>query len=132
MSETRSIIFFDGYCNLCNGAVQFILPRDIQSYFYLAPLSGSTASDLLKKYPLPEQPDSILLWENNQWFAKSSAALRIAKHLKGWRWVYAFRVIPTPLRDFFYDLIARSRFSIWGRSESCYLPRPEWTSRFLS
>lgn len=131
MTEEKTILFFDGYCNLCSGAVQFILPRDMKGALFLAPLSGSTASDLLKKHPLVDRPDSLLLWKDQQWHIKSTAALMVARYLNGWRWAWSLRFVPRFIRDGVYDLVARSRFSIWGKRDSCYLPRPEWTERFL-
>ncbi|MCE2497149.1 MAG: DUF393 domain-containing protein [Flavobacteriales bacterium] len=131
MIERRSILFIDGYCNLCSGAVQFILPRDQHGRFHLAPLSGTTADELLKEHPLENQPDSLLLWEEGAWHTKSTAALRVARKLRGWKWAWSLRYIPRFIRDGMYDLVARSRFTLWGKRDSCYLPRPEWTSRFL-
>ncbi len=126
-----SIVFFDGYCNLCSQSVQFILPRDPGGYFRIAPLDGSTAKENLIQHPLPHRPDSLLLWEEGQWWIKSSAALRIARRLKGWSWAWAFRFVPLFIRDSVYDVVARNRFRIWGKRENCYLPRPEWKHRFL-
>ncbi|QTN38844.1 DUF393 domain-containing protein [Cryomorphaceae bacterium] len=127
----RSIVFFDGYCNLCSHSVQFILPRDPEGYFRIAPLDGSTAKEKIARHPLPHRPDSLLLWEEGQWWVKSSAALRIARRIKGWNWAWIFRFVPPFIRDAIYDLIARNRFRIWGKRETCYLPRPEWQQRFL-
>ncbi len=131
MTEDGAILFFDGYCTLCSGVVQFILPRDHQGYFKLGPLHGETAKQWLRAHPLPDQPDSLLLWEDQQWHVKSAAALRVTRHLPGWRWAWSLRFIPRGIRDLIYVLVARSRYSIFGKNDACYLPRPEWADRFV-
>ncbi len=128
----KSLILFDGYCNLCNGAVQFVLKRDKKRQFYFASLSWEVAEQLLEKYPEFKLVDSILLFENNKLRAKSSAALKIAPHLGGLWWMTGiFWVVPKFVRDGIYNWIARNRYKWFGKKEACMMPTPELKSRFL-
>ena len=130
MTNQYSIIFFDGYCNLCSGAVQFILPRDREGYFWLAPLSGITA----EKHLTTEQRTngkSLIVMDQGVLYTKSDAAFCIAAHLKNWRWIRMFRILPKGVRDLIYDSIARNRYRIFGKRTTCFLPKTEWNERFL-
>lgn len=127
----RPIVFFDGECNLCNGTVQFILDRDGAGRFLFAPLQSGAASELLGEKAGTESSTMILL-ENGRLYERSSAALRIARHLGGlWPLAYALMVIPRPLRDMVYNFVARNRYRWFGKAEQCRLITPEVRERFL-
>lgn len=131
MQHPPAIIFFDGHCHLCCGSVQFILRRDPRGYFHYAPIDGLTAQQLLKKTNAP-LPDSIVLYENGKIYTRSTAALRVARTLGGaWPLLYVFMLIPAPLRNACYNVIATNRYKWFGRSETCWTPKPEWKERFL-
>jgi predicted DCC family thiol-disulfide oxidoreductase YuxK len=129
-NKNQRVIFFDGYCNLCNGAVQWIIAKDRQELFEFAPINSQFAIDNLPQQLLTNV-DSIVLLDGSDIYVKSSAALQIAKllplpiHL-----LSVFRVIPPTLRDGIYDLIAKYRYRIWGQRDSCMIPTPELKSRF--
>ena len=126
------VILFDGVCNLCNGAVQFIIRHDKKKLFHFAPLQGPTATTLLKNRLHPENAESIVLVENATFYFKSTAALRIARKLKGWPvLLYGFIIVPPFIRDRVYDLIARKRYAWFGKQDSCMIPTPELMNRFL-
>ena len=127
------VIFFDGVCNLCNAAVQFILKHDKAGRFKLAALQSAAAAELLESHRLEtDAVDSILLLENGKVYTRSTAALRIARRLSGgWRFLYIFIMVPAFLRDFVYKLIARNRYRIWGARDSCMVPGPGVQDRFL-
>lgn len=129
----HAIIFFDGLCNLCNASVQFVIKRDPKDYFRFSALQDEASEQYLGAFNIPVAgSDSILLLENGQLYSHSTAALRISRRLSGlWPLLYAFIVIPVPLRDFFYKLISRYRYRIWGRRESCILPSPDLKAKFL-
>lgn len=132
MQTEPAIIFFDGHCHLCCGSVQFILPRDPKSHFQYAPIDGTTAKDLFAQWNNTSIPDSIVLFENGKFYTRSTAALRVAKKLSGaWPLLYTLVVIPAPIRDWVYNIVARNRYKWFGRSESCWMPKPEWKGRFL-
>jgi predicted DCC family thiol-disulfide oxidoreductase YuxK len=130
MSEP-AFIFFDGHCHLCCGSVQFILQRDPTGYFHYAPIDGTTANQLFAEWKIDSKPDSIVLYENGKYYTRSTAALRVARKLSGgWPLLYVFIIIPAPLRDWVYNIIARNRYNWFGRSETCWMPKPEWKERF--
>lgn len=127
------IILFDGVCNLCNGIVQFIIRRDPKGKFIFASLQSETGLKLLEKFGLPsDEFDSIVLIRGEQFFIKSDAGILVLKELGGlWQLLYAFRFLPLSFRNFIYDLIARSRYRMFGKSDSCMIPTPELKARFL-
>lgn len=129
----HKIILFDGVCNLCNSSVTFIIKRDKNDVFRFAALQETTGMSLLKKHHIDTaKTDSIILIEQNKAYTKSTAALRIAKNLSGaYPLLYAFIIVPRPIRNWVYDYIARNRYSWYGKKESCMIPTPELRSKFL-
>lgn len=128
----KSIILFDGECNFCDKSVQFILKRDPNGYFHFASLQSDIGKQLLKEFNVPNNINSLVLIENNQYYIKSSAALRICKKLKGvWKIFYVFVIVPKPLRDYFYSIVAKNRYKWFGKKNECMLPSPEVRKRFL-
>ena len=128
-----SVILFDGVCNLCNGAVQFVITRDRSARFRFAALQSAAAAPLLgaagSHQPLP---DSIVLVEDGRVWTRSTAALRIARGLRfPWSTAYALIAIPRPVRDWVYDLVARNRYGWFGRRDTCMVPTPALRARFL-
>lgn len=129
--EHKRIIFFDGVCNLCNGAVNFVIERDPNSLFKLAPLQSDIAVNYLDEDRISSL-DSIVLYENGKIYEKSTAALRIAKKLNGaWFLLYAFIIIPPFIRNFIYDIIAKHRYKWFGKSDTCRMPSQNIKDRFL-
>ena len=137
MSEVKqdtAVVLFDGVCNLCNGAVNFIIDRDPSARFRFAALQSSQAAALLAPLGrVPEaEPQSFILVEDGRVYERSSAALRVARKLPGaWRLFYAFIVVPRPIRDVVYRFIARNRYRWFGKAEACRMPTPELRARFL-
>jgi predicted DCC family thiol-disulfide oxidoreductase YuxK len=128
-------VLFDGVCNFCNSAVNFIIDWDKQGKFSFASLQSEIGIEIIKRYGLAvrhEDMDSIILVKNNQVSTKSTAALEIARELDGgWPLFYAFIIAPSVIRDFFYDLLAKYRYKLFGRSESCRIPTADVRDRFL-
>jgi predicted DCC family thiol-disulfide oxidoreductase YuxK len=134
MTDTETyILLFDGVCNLCNRTVQFTIKNDPRAKFKFASLQSESGQALLKKINLPtDRFDTLVLISGNKYFIKSSAVLRILKELRGiWRLGYFLIILPRPFRDFFYNIIAKSRYSIFGKRETCMIPSPEIEKRFL-
>lgn len=118
------IILYDGVCNLCNGFVRFIRKRDRDSVFEFIPLQSDEGREYLTIHKLPEDKlDTVIYLENGDVFMKSSAGLRILR-LLGWPWkfFYLFIILPFPVRNFFYDIIAGNRYRVFGKSHSCEIP----------
>jgi predicted DCC family thiol-disulfide oxidoreductase YuxK len=127
------IVLFDGVCNLCNGLVLFIIKRDRAGKFKFAALQSETGQQRLNRFHLVKTEfESFVLVRGDQYFIKSTAALKMLRELGGvWRAFYIFIVIPRPVRDFVYDLVAQSRYKIFGKQESCMIPTPELKKRFI-
>jgi len=130
---THSIILFDGVCNLCNGAVNFVIKRDPGNVFKFTPLQEKQGVLLLKKHAIDAQKlDSIVLVENKKVYTKSSAALRIARKLSGlWPLFFVLLIIPSFIRDGVYDFIAKNRYKWFGKKEQCIIPTPGLREKFL-
>ena len=127
-----AIILFDGICNFCDGAVNFIIGQDTKNYFKFAPLQSEIGQEFVKKFDL-RGIDSVILVENDKAYTHSTAALKIAKSLSGiWSLAYVFIVIPKPIRDFFYKLFAKNRYKLFGKKDECMIPTPEVRARFLT
>ena len=128
---SMKIILFDGVCNLCNSSVQFIIKHDPNAHFSFASQQSEMGKKLIAKYHL-EDYDSLILIANKSAYLHSDAILEIAKELDGGlKFLYIFRFIPKSIRDTIYKLIAKYRYTIFGKKESCMLPSNETESRFL-
>ena len=134
MSINSAIILFDGVCNLCNSSVNFVIKHDKKGYFRFASLQSETGKELLKQFSIdPLSTDSIVLIENNKAYIRSTAALRITKHLnKFYPALYLFIGIPPFIRNFVYDYIARNRYKWFGKKEACMIPTDAMKSKFLA
>ena len=128
-----AIVLFDGICNFCNASINFIIEHDRAGYFKFAPLQSTIGEELLSKHGIsPVETDSVILIEDENAYTLSDAAIRISRRLDGiWSWAYTLRVIPRMIRDLGYRLIARYRYSIFGRRDACMMPTPEVRTRFL-
>ncbi len=130
--KMANIILYDGHCNFCNHSVQFIIRRDPKGYFSFASLQGKIGKSYLERLSKTEDLNSFILIEDNCIYTKSTAALKVCSKLKGgWKLFSILRVVPKPLRDIFYDIIAKNRYKWFGHSESCMIPTPEIKKRFL-
>jgi predicted DCC family thiol-disulfide oxidoreductase YuxK len=128
------VILFDGVCNFCNGAINFVLKHDKKGIFRFAPLQSEAGQKLLQQYHLSTKDfDSFVLIDEGKVYKKSAASLRVMNKLPWyWKEVQVFRIIPTIFRDAIYDFIARNRYKWFGKKEQCMVPTPEIRSRFLS
>ena len=127
-----NVILFDGVCNFCDHSVQFIIKRDKKALYHFASIQSDAGQEILRKYHVPADIDSIILVEGHKYFYKSSAVLRVCKNLKGgWKLLYCLLIVPKPLRDYFYSIVARNRYKWFGKKDSCMLPSPEIRKRFL-
>jgi predicted DCC family thiol-disulfide oxidoreductase YuxK len=131
--QQHDIVLFDGVCNLCNGAILFIIKRDKKDRFRFAPLESDIGKKLLDQHGIdPNKIDSIVLISGDTAFAKAGAALRISRHLSGlWPLLYSLIIIPKFIANIVYDFIARNRYKWFGKKESCMIPTPELKSKFL-
>lgn len=127
------IVVFDAQCLLCNGWVRFLLQHDRAGRIRFASMQGVTGRQLLADAGLSVQGlQTLLVVDGARSWQHTAAILRVL-HALGWPWRLAWVgwLVPAPLRDALYRWVARNRYRIWGRSESCMLPTPETAARFL-
>ena len=129
----QPVIFFDGVCNLCNGAVQFTIERDGSNTFKFASLQSKYAQENIALFNIaPENLQSFILLENNKVYLRSTAALHVAKKLNGlWPLLYGFIIVPRFIRDAIYNYVAKNRYKWFGKQESCWVPTPALKDKFL-
>lgn len=129
----HGIVLFDGTCAFCEGAVRFIATRDPDGYFRFGASQSPQAAALLAEFGLTrEMTRSIVLIEDGQVYLRSTASLRIARRLPWpWRAAAGALVIPAPLRDLGYRVVAAVRHRLAGRSNACEIPPPEIRARLL-
>lgn len=131
----QKIILFDGVCNLCNSAVNFVIDRDKRDVFRFASLQSELGQKLLRERNIDrEKTDSIVLIEPGvAWFVKSSAALEIASHLSGgWKVLSWLKyIIPASLGDVIYDWVASNRYRWFGKQDACRIPTQDLKAKFL-
>ncbi len=128
-----NIVIFDGVCNLCNATVLFLIKYDVQENLYFVSLQSETGKRYINEYAIPNNINSVVFIKQNQVFKKSDAIIEIVKLLKGWpRMLSYFSILPSRVRNVFYDLIAKNRYSIFGKKESCSIPNEAHKKRFLS
>ncbi|PCK20214.1 hypothetical protein CEY02_14535 [Bacillus pumilus] len=127
------LILFDGVCNVCSGAVQFVIKRDPNERMMFASLQSDTGQQILKENGLPlDEFNSFIYIEEGTLYTKSTGILKAARHLKGiYRWSYLLLAIPRPIRDWLYQLIAKNRYKWFGQKTSCMMPTPNIKKRFL-
>ena len=131
--KKKKIIFFDGYCNLCNGFVNLIIRLDKKNKIFFAPLNGKKAQQILVKNEVNSVlPDSVIFYHNNVSSFKSKAVIEIFISLGGfYKFVVILKVIPSFILNFLYDTIAKNRYSWFGKRESCIVPDKKVISKFL-
>ncbi|MES2760617.1 MAG: DCC1-like thiol-disulfide oxidoreductase family protein [Bacteroidota bacterium] len=131
--KNKTILLFDGYCNLCHSSVQFVLKHEKNTEIYFTSLQSSVGIEILNYYKIdPAKTDSLVLIEKNKAYTKSSAALRITKYLKGiYSLGFAFIIVPAFVRNWIYDFIAKNRYKWYGKQESCIIPDENLAKRFL-
>ena len=132
----HAVVLFDGVCNLCNRSVQFIIDRDPSAIFHFAALQSTAGQRILEALgsaPHHGDPETVILVEDGVLYERSTAALRIARRLRGpARWLAVLGIVPAPIRDAVYGFVSRNRMRILGKREVCGVPTPERRARFLS
>jgi len=131
--NSRRIILFDGVCNFCNFWVNFIIDRDKNDKFRFASLQSEASQDLLQQFNLSTTDfDTFILIEGKKYYTKSTAALRIAKHLNfPINILYYFIFVPKFIRDYIYSLVANNRYKFFGKRDTCRIPAEKERQKFL-
>ncbi len=134
LPRNKKIILFDGVCNLCNDFVIKIINKDSENIFVFASLQSTIGKEIIDHLKIDTSKiDSIILYEPSvAYYIKSEAALKIMNEFRGfWKIMQVFTILPKPINNFFYDLIAKNRYKWFGKKESCMIPTPDLKAKFL-
>jgi predicted DCC family thiol-disulfide oxidoreductase YuxK len=133
MENSGTILLFDGVCNLCNGLVKFIIRRDKSGRIRFASLQSVAGQSLLLCAGLKQDSiETVVYFSGEKIFLKSLAILNLLKDIGGgWKLFYPLKIIPSFIRDFMYNQIAKRRYRIFGRRETCMIPSEDFESRFI-
>ncbi|QWG23648.1 thiol-disulfide oxidoreductase DCC family protein [Bradyrhizobium sediminis] len=126
------VILYDGVCVFCSRWVRFVAARDVERRFRFTAIQSPYGMRLAQAFGIHLQdPDTNAVVHGGEAFFKSDAALTVLSNLPGWGWVRALRVVPKPLRDAVYNLVARNRYRIFGKYEACFIPDAELRARVM-
>jgi predicted DCC family thiol-disulfide oxidoreductase YuxK len=127
------VVIFDGVCNLCAHSVKFILDHESGQVLRFTPLQSPAGARLMRELGFePVDAKTFVLIADGKAYVKSDAAIRVSRYLGGaWRLLGATRIIPRPIRNWAYDIVARNRYRWFGRFETCMVPTPELRARFI-
>ena len=125
-------MLYDGVCVLCSGMLRFVAARDPQARFRFTQTQSALGRALARRLGInPENPETVAVIRGGRAYLRSDAAIQILRALPGWSWTAALVGIPRPLRDWAYDRIARNRYRLFGRTETCLIPSPDLARHLL-
>lgn len=132
-SDDHPILLFDGVCNLCNGAIQFVIPRDPEGKIRYAPLQSDLGETVQESAGLStDDLETVVLVDDGMAYTKSDAAIRVGEHLGGvYRLLSLGRLLPRGLRDRIYDVVAENRYDWFGKKDQCMIPDEDVSDRFI-
>lgn len=126
------VILYDGVCIFCSRWVRFVIARDTARRFRFTPIQSDYGTRLAKTFGIdPDDPDTNAVVHGGIAWMKSDAALTVLSHLPGWGWSRVLFAVPKPLRDAVYSLVARNRYRIFGKYETCFVPDADMRARVL-
>jgi predicted DCC family thiol-disulfide oxidoreductase YuxK len=136
--QGRALLLYDGVCALCNGVVHFLMKRDRLDKFRYAPLQSALGREVLSRFEIHRFPDGVMLLTDaltpsGRLYQRSDAVVK-GLQLLGASWGFLGRLLrltPRPLRDWGYGIVARLRYRLFGRYDTCPIPPPEQRSRLL-
>lgn len=133
MSEADPVVLYDGDCHLCAAAVKFAIVRDRRGRIKYAAQQSASGRRLIKAHGLDRSAaETFVLVEKGKAYTRSTAALRLVRHLRGaWPLMSVFLIVPKAVRDPLYTWVARNRYRWFGRRDSCMVMLPEFRERFL-
>jgi predicted DCC family thiol-disulfide oxidoreductase YuxK len=129
----NDVVIFDGVCNLCAHTVNFILSHESEPALKFVPFQSPAGARMMREHGFdPEDVKTFVLVSGGRAYVKSDAAIRIARYFRGaWKMLAGIRIVPRPVRDWGYDIVARNRYRWFGRTDSCMVPTPELRARFI-
>jgi len=126
------IILYDGVCIFCSRWIRFVAARDVAKRFRFTPIQSEYGNRLAQHFAIdPADPDTNAVIHGGAAYFKSDAALTVLSQLPGWNWVRVLLAVPAALRNPVYNLIARNRYRIFGRSEACMVPDASLRERVI-
>lgn len=133
VDEDDLVVLFDAECVVCSGWVHFVLRWDREGQIRIGAVQSEAGRALLVYAGLdPDDIDTMLFVERGVPYARSSAVLRASRYFRmPWPMLAIGMLVPTPIRDWFYDRVAKNRYSLFGKKELCLVPAPEQRARFL-
>lgn len=134
LPQNKEIILFDGVCNLCNGAVLFIIKRDRKDLFRFVSLQSDLGQEIIGYIGVDDSKTDSIVWykPGEAYYYKSDAVIKIVSQLSGvWRLLLIFKILPEFLRNLIYDFVAKNRYCWFGKKEQCMVPTPELRKKFL-
>jgi predicted DCC family thiol-disulfide oxidoreductase YuxK len=127
------VVLFDGVCNVCDAAVNFIIDHDAEGRYRFASLQSDVGRELIRRHGIPDDLDTIALIDGDKAYTHSTAVLRVARGLDGaWPLLFSLVVLPRPVRDRAYRYFAAHRYAWFGKQETCRVPTPDVRRRFLT
>jgi predicted DCC family thiol-disulfide oxidoreductase YuxK len=132
ISSSSKIVFFDGYCNLCNGFIAFLIWIDKNKTLKFSSLQMETAKSLNLSHLAHDREGSLVYWRADTAFTQSQAVIEIFSGLGGfWTIFRVFQIIPVSLRNSIYRFVARNRFRFFGKRSTCRMPTTKELEQFL-
>lgn len=127
------ILFFDGYCSLCNGVIDLLLKIDKKKQLRFCSLQSDFAQRQFARIsPHGTLPDSVIFWDGESFYFYTEAVFAVLRSLgRPWTTLLVFRWLPSKWLDAGYRWIAARRFQFFGRRQSCRTPTPEERLRFI-
>ena len=127
-----NVILYDGVCVFCSRWVRFVVARDVRRRFRFTAIQPAYGTRMARALGIdPADPDTNAVIHGGVAYFKSDAALTVLSNLPGWGWVRALRLVPRPIRDTVYNLVARNRYRIFGKYEECFVPDAELRARVM-
>jgi predicted DCC family thiol-disulfide oxidoreductase YuxK len=126
-------VLYDGVCKLCTGWVAFVLRHEQDQALRFAALQSPAGMRLMQQFGIdPTQMETFVVIADGRAYVRSEAAIRVARFLRGaWKLLGVVKIVPRPIRDYAYDVIARNRYRWFGRHHACVVPTPELRQRFI-
>jgi predicted DCC family thiol-disulfide oxidoreductase YuxK len=126
------LVLFDGVCVLCSGWVRFLIERDRAEVFRFTPIQSPYGRALAQRLGIDaETPETNAVIFGGRAYFKADSAISALTRMPRWGWVRVFSILPRPVRNWLYDRVARNRYQLFGRTESCMVPSPELMRRFV-
>ena len=127
-----NIILFDGVCNLCNYTVHILLKHDKNNKLFFAAQQTSAGISIMNEYKIEANNQSVIFIKDKQVFFKSKAVFEIAKLLTGWPSLFKYlSFLPVGASDWFYTVIAKNRYKVFGKQDKCSVPNKAHLSKFI-